>query len=257
MVAHHPEIALGDLHGAELLVGLIGPIAIDVGLVQRFAVDRHAPLGVAAGDRVAPDGDHPLDEVLVVGPEPKEVFQVAKCPADNVGRLRQRRRVLLETRAVDVEDDDLPALHIAEVVDHLVDQHPVVDLERLLHRPGRNVERLHHKALDEQRQHQSDDDQHGDLAAQRPFGLGTLLGLGGTALPPVTRGCSGSTRWSREPSGLAYLYPGAVGFGQIVLGQINRRRIAVRATIRSEGVGHDRARARPGPVAPPPAAVTG
>jgi hypothetical protein len=36
-------------------------------------------------------------------------------------------------RAVPVEDHDVAAVDAADVVDELVDQHPVVDLERVLH----------------------------------------------------------------------------------------------------------------------------
>ncbi len=57
-----------------------------------------------------------------------------------LGVLRQLRRL---------EHDDLAALGVAEVVNELVDQDPVVDVERVLHGGGRDVERLEHERPDQ------------------------------------------------------------------------------------------------------------
>jgi hypothetical protein len=65
--------------------------------------------------------------------------------------------VLLHHRAPGLgggEDDDLAAFGLREVVDEFVDEHPVVDEKGLLHRLGRDVERLQ----DEGPHHHGDDD---------------------------------------------------------------------------------------------------
>ena len=58
---------------------------------------------------------------------------------------------------VGLEDDDVAAVDVVEVVAELVDEHAVADLERRHHRLGRDVERLEEERLDDER-----DDDRGD-----------------------------------------------------------------------------------------------
>ena len=60
----------------------------------------------------------------------------------------------------------------AQMVDDLVDEHPVADLEGVLHRGGRDVERLDHEGLDDEREHQRDHDEHRKLAPEAALALG-------------------------------------------------------------------------------------
>ena len=89
---------------------------------------------------------------------------------------------------VAVEDDDVAAVNAADVVDDLVDQHPVVDLQRVFHRPGRDEECLDREGLDHHREQQRDRDQDRELAPERPLPPRALAprrpGAGRRRLPP-------------------------------------------------------------------------
>jgi hypothetical protein len=50
------------------------------------------------------------------------------------------------------------------VVNHLVDQHPIVDVQRVFHGAGRNVEGLDDEDLEQQRENERGPDQEGQLA---------------------------------------------------------------------------------------------
>ncbi len=63
VVAHHPQLARGEGHGTEGLLVVL----VEVGLVQRLAVDDDPALVVAALHGLPADRDHPLDEVPVAG----------------------------------------------------------------------------------------------------------------------------------------------------------------------------------------------
>src|ERR1700761_7300706 len=89
-------------------------------------------------------------------------------PMTRLMRMCPGRRTRVP-RAVPVEDHDVAAVDAADVVDELVDQHPVVDLERVLHRPGRYEEGLDRVGLDDDREQQGDDDQDRELAPERPL----------------------------------------------------------------------------------------
>src|SRR5690606_12276971 len=80
---------------------------------------------------------------------------------------------------------DLAALGLgAEPGGELVDQDPVTLLEGVLHRVGRDRERLHQEGLDQQRQDQRDADQDGQLL---PEGAGLLRPGGVVARPALLR----------------------------------------------------------------------
>ena len=73
---------------------------------------------------------------------------------------------------VAVEDHDVTAVNVTDVVDDLVDQHPVVDLEGVLHRARRDPERLDRVGLDHHREQQGDGHQDRQLAPERALPAG-------------------------------------------------------------------------------------
>ena len=165
VVAEHEDAPGGD-HAARLAVRRLpaaGRDAPDVGRGALGQVGLHEPAAVdvdlvdaphrAGGDRVAGQADDPLHEV------------VDAVPA-RFGR--------------GVEDDDVASVHVVEVVAELVDQDPVADHQRRLHRPGRDVERLEQERLDQERDRQRGGDQHHPLDddALGARSAGGLLGPG-------------------------------------------------------------------------------
>ena len=99
-------------------------------------------------------------------------------PADRAQRLRERvGRLgdgdLRRPGRRPLEHDDVAAARGSrEPVDDLVDQHPVAGaagaaVQRLLHRAGRDEERLDQERLDQQRQHERDQEQDRQLAPER------------------------------------------------------------------------------------------
>ncbi len=190
MVTHHEQLTFRH-RDVERLVGVgrrVG-LEVDVGLDQGMAVDHDLVVGVAAHDVVAGDPDDPLDEVAARGRRDADGgADVVEEPQDRVARHRER--VLVRPAWRSLEDDDLAAPRIAEVVDQLVDQHPVervrgrrdhgagvATLQRVLHRRGRDVERLDEEGLDQQREHQRHNHQNRQLAPERS-GSGRFRGLG-------------------------------------------------------------------------------
>src|SRR5918995_1524160 len=123
-------------------------------LLRALPVDDRVTVLDSQG--VAGTGDDPLDEVRV------GLF---------VGRLRARlARGLLHPAPVGpvrprggMEDDDVADLRVGEVVDEAVDQHPLVHVERRLHRRGGNLIRLDHEGLNEERQPDRQTDDHDQL----------------------------------------------------------------------------------------------
>jgi hypothetical protein len=108
--------------------------------------------------------DDPLDEDVSRVPEAEHAGKAVGELHHEVRVHRDRSRV---PGAVAVEDHDVAPVNAADVVDELVDQDPVVDLEGVLHRPGRDVEGLDRVRLDDHREQQRDDDQDGELAPER------------------------------------------------------------------------------------------
>jgi hypothetical protein len=94
----------------------------------------------AARDAVAGDADDALDEVLLARAHRRR--RPCDGAQDALDAVRRRGDLVLGREGVQaVEDDDLTAEDVTEVVDQLVDQHPVAQLQRLLHGAGRDVER--------------------------------------------------------------------------------------------------------------------
>ncbi len=169
--AEHHAVVLEDVRLVEL-----------DGRGGALGLDGHVTVG-AAGDPVAGDADDALDEVLLTrGADADGAADGAQHALHAVGR---RRDLVLGGEGVQaVEDDDLAAVDVAEVVDELVHQHPVAQLERLLHRAGRDVEGLHEEGLDEQGQQERDDDEEGQLLEERAALRRVLRASGVVPSPP-------------------------------------------------------------------------
>ena len=117
-----------------------------VRLVERRPVD--VDLLLAQLDRLTRQPDHALDEVALGLLRILEHDHVAAAN----GPERQNR--LLDARGARAEDE-------------LVDEQMIADQEVVLHRSGRDLERLHDEGADEQRQDDGDDDRFEVLAESR------------------------------------------------------------------------------------------
>ncbi len=149
MVPHHPQVVLGHRHRAHRRVTAGRRARVQVGLVQRHAVDLDRA-ALPALDGVAADRDHPLDEVLlVVGGQQADRAERRTDPLDERVALDPGHRVQPAARVL--EDHHLTALRLgAEPRGELVDQDPVVLLQRVLHRTGGDGEGLDEEGLDAQ-----------------------------------------------------------------------------------------------------------
>ncbi len=219
MVAHHPQPS-GWHPDVELGLGRrVAGVQVRL-LVQGHPVDRHVALRVAADDVVAGQPDDPLDVVVHPGGDAEQadhrVAELAGPADDRVAGLGCAGRV---PGAFPVEHDDVAAVDRAEVIDQLVDQDLVPDVERVLHRRGRDVEGLDHVGLDDQhddqREREQRDELHppGDAAAAPGLGRGALGrggGPGPAGLPcAVGRGAIGRcSNWSSRTGRAAVRRPG-------------------------------------------------
>lgn len=123
MVTHHPKTT-GRNQDIEWIKGS-HVTGVQVRLVQRDPVDLEPTSLIAATDAIPRKPDHPLDEIVLVRCSPDHSEDV--IPETGVAR-----RDGLEARGA-VEHHDLAALRTAEPVGHLVHQHPVADVQRVLH----------------------------------------------------------------------------------------------------------------------------
>src|SRR6188474_3139539 len=141
VVAHHEVAPLRNLPAVRSLVALARG---HVGLVQPLSVDEDGAVPLLDG--VARKPDDPLDE----------------GPARTAGFESLRGRV---------EDDDIAAMRVAEVVDEAVREDAVRvarettrlrlgAMERRLHRRGRDPVRVHDPGLDREHRPDGDDDGH-------------------------------------------------------------------------------------------------
>src|ERR671918_1123325 len=161
VVAHHEQRVARDLNGAE--VAHRHPrLAREVRLLERTTVDIHD--GVPDLERLAGKPDHPLDEVLVLGPgDPDALGQPVQEPADHAA--------VGTSPVLGIgEHDDVPAFRL---VQDLVDQDSIARFEDRLHRAGRNEERLDNEGLEQDRQREGKDDENGKLSQERQNGLAT------------------------------------------------------------------------------------
>ncbi len=154
VITHHKDPPLGDGH-LELTLRRLVP-RVQIRFVQRRAVDGHLAARVTARDGVTADSDHPLDQVLfVVRRQQTDEGQELLALLDDRRIVLGRLALVLQPAAGVLEHHHVTALRLrAEPRGELVDQHPVSDADRLLHRPGRNHERLHQEGLQHQRDHQ-------------------------------------------------------------------------------------------------------
>ena len=171
----------GDVEGlqARRVAGL------EVGLVDRHAVDLERAALPVAGDVVAGQADDPLDQVvaLVGGQQPDERQGGVERRADRAA-LRGRHRV--EPVVGVLEHDDVTAVEVERAGCQLADDHPVALDEGVLHRAGGDVEGLQQPGLDDQREQQRHADDDDGLAQHRAHGRATR-GAGCWAPPAAGR----------------------------------------------------------------------
>src|SRR4051794_24073597 len=163
VVAEHVVVVRGDLLRSER-----ARLHTDgqVRLVELAAVD--VDLAVAPLDRLAGQADEPLHEVLDLG-----------------GRRALGR----------LEDDDVAATRVVQLVAELVDEHAVADLERRDHRLGRDVEGLEDERADDDRDDERGDDEDAPLHRRpaAPLVLFLLLGPGRAAVAHRAGAVAGAT----------------------------------------------------------------
>src|SRR5690606_10276338 len=154
VVSHHPEAPLRD-DDVELVlarpVGDTRTVGVKVILIQWLAVHDQAAQLVAADHAVPADPDHTLDEVLLAGVGPPFHWGL--------------------------EDDNLAAVRLAKLIDELVDQNPIVDVERVLHRFRRDEEGLQHERPHQHGDEDRDAHQYRKLAPETAasFRVGLLV----------------------------------------------------------------------------------
>src|SRR5690625_821630 len=218
VVAHEPELIVAQFDGAELGVAL-GAAGVEVFvLVEGDTVDDDAVLFVTALDGVPGQADDPLDVLLAGGGRAELLLDPLEAPCHGVGGFGDVHGVGVVPGSVAVEDHDLPTFDVAELVDDLVDQHPVTDEKGVLHGGGGDVERLHHKCADDERQDQGDRDEDRQFLPEgtRALFLRSAVGLAHRLLRPLLRlrragvTAPGDTSGSRVPVGYAGARVGAV-----------------------------------------------
>ncbi len=179
VIAHHKDPPLRDSHLEPALRGHI--TRVQIRLVQRRAVDRHPTVFVTAGDRIAADPDHPLDQILLVrGRKQSDPGQELLGLLDDDRIFLRRLPLVLEPASGVLEHHHIAARRLrAEPRCEFVHQHPVADPDRLLHRARRDHKRLDQKGLEHQGDHQRHADQDRDLLHGRtaPPALDTALDL--------------------------------------------------------------------------------
>src|SRR5699024_951820 len=117
----------------------------------------------AAHDMVATETDDPLDQVPlgVVGHHTDELEDAFESVANPAAGLRLPRRKPA-TRIF--EDDNITALHVAEGQADLGDHDAVAVMQRVLHRPRRDLEGLHEEQAHDGRDYQRQANDDGRLA---------------------------------------------------------------------------------------------
>ncbi len=180
MVTHDPDAVLRHLDRPERLVAARRVARVEVRvLLQGRAVDLDRA-GALALHGVTADCDDPLDQVLLLGRRHQ-----ADEAEDLLDRVGLGGGHLVQPAARVVEDDNLATFRFgAEPGGELVHEHPVAALQGVLHRVGRNGERLHQERLDDQREDQRDPDEDRQLF---PEGTRLLALLHAAALLLVHR----------------------------------------------------------------------
>ncbi len=199
---HHRAAARGlDVRAALELPAARAGVGLPVGVARLAPVER-LPLRLL--DRLGPAHDLPLLRGVLARP------QVAVVDAELLaGHAAQALDEVLRAVERVLEDHDLEALGIAQVVRELVDQDAVEDArvvvahQRRLHRPGRDLVGLDDEVL----QHHRHDDghRHGfDVVAPGTAVVGLFLGLGAhgaqqRSLEQVQRNAGDRSRADRTP----------------------------------------------------------
>src|SRR5450432_721646 len=132
MVTLDPQAARGD-RNVERQRAVIATRE-EIALVECFPVDGDAAAFVATYDVITRHADHSLDEIFLAGRRKPEVAaNLGQLPNDRVVR---RGNAAFRRPGIDAaEDDDLPAVNMADFVREPIDDHAVTDVQRVLHRP--------------------------------------------------------------------------------------------------------------------------
>ena len=186
VVAHHPELALRARSTSNSSATGSSP-------GNRYGSSSGTPLTVTrpwSSQHATLSPPTPMTR-LIRSSSPAAGASPTKTRASRISPTHARRAPrssrLAQPAARVAEHDDVAAVDLVRLVGQLVDQHPVVDQQGVLHRPGRDVERLHEERLDEHRDDQRGDDDAGQLAQERL----ALRRHGGCA--PATGGLAAGT----------------------------------------------------------------
>ena len=102
-------------------------------------------------------------------------------------RLGTALRVSVDRSLGRVEDHDVPDLGVAEVVADPVDEHPLADVQRRLHRAGGDLVGLDDEGLDQERQANRQRDDH-DQLDEAPRAPSWVSGSAGSIAGPCVLG---------------------------------------------------------------------
>src|SRR5699024_4586951 len=127
VVPHHPIAVLRHRHRAERAVeGIPRGVRrlVEVRLVERLAVDQEVPLRGAAAHRLTTDGDHPLDQVVLVGgQDPDDPTDVLQRPEYRIVRTDGLVALVPGVRYLD--HHDVALLRLSDPIADLFDEYPV------------------------------------------------------------------------------------------------------------------------------------
>ena len=206
VVPHHPHPSVGHFHRAELeaetlvLVGIgdAHRLQVEVGLVQRLTVDGQSG-GLPALDGLPTDGDHPLDQVVLVGRDESDERKGILHPPHR-GVVGADRLVSDVPVRRPLEDDHIARLRLGEPVGQLVDHDAIADaagaaVQRGLHRLRRDEVRpgdeRQHQVVQADRDHHEND----GLAQRTAPALRFVGGLGGLLVGRLGVGVERALGW--------------------------------------------------------------
>lgn len=148
VVAHDPKPTRRNLDIEPGIGWLVAGIEVSL-FPQRNAVHGYPPLGVTARHPVAGYPDHTLYEVFFPRRRrAKGTRDRTQKTFDRIARLGVPH--FRGERVESVEDDDVASVDGAEMINELVDEHPIAHQEGVLHRLRRDEKRLYHEGLDDQ-----------------------------------------------------------------------------------------------------------
>ena len=142
------------------------------------------PSRVAAHDAVAADADDALDDVLVGGGR-READDLERCGAHARATTRCRSATFSGSQPPGSRNTTMsPRFGSPKLLPDLADDHAVVDEEGVLHRPGRDEERLEQERPHQRGHDERDGEDDHDLARRGAAALRLLLALRGPAASP-------------------------------------------------------------------------